>query len=429
MKTATLNAQSGDALIQLEKQYGAHDYNPIPVVLEKGDGVYMWDVEGNKYYDFLSAYSAVNQGHCHPDIIGVLKKQAETLTLTSRAFHNNQLSHYMQFATEYFGFERLLPMNTGAEGVETSIKITRKWGHTIKGIPEGQAQIIVCNNNFHGRTTTVISFSTDEGSKRYFGPHTPGFIHIPFNDLEALERTLKENPNVAGFLVEPIQGEAGVNVPAEDFIRKAKDICAQHNVLFIADEIQTGIGRTGSLLAVCGNCSCKGHCERQEATYIRPDILILGKALSGGTYPISAVLCDSKIMDVIQPGQHGSTFGGNPMAAAIAVKALEVIRDEKLIQNAYYLGNVFRDAMNDYIAQSKVVVKVRGKGLLNAIVINDSETGQTAWNICLRLKEKGLLAKPTHGNIIRFAPPLVMTEVQLQDCIAIITDTLREFEP
>ena len=415
--------------LDLEAQYGAHDYHPLPVVLAKGDGVYLWDVEGKKYYDFLSAYSAVNQGHCHPKIIKTIQEQASTLTLTSRAFHNNRLGEYLKFTTEYFGFESLLPMNTGAEGVETAIKITRKWGHTIKGIPEGQAQIVVCDNNFHGRTTTIISFSSDAGSKNHFGPHTGGFIHIPYNDNEALEQVLQDNPNVAGFLVEPIQGEAGVYTPDDDFIAKARAVCTQYNVLLIADEIQTGIGRTGALLAVCGNCSCEAQCERQEATYIRPDLLILGKALSGGVYPVSAVLADRAIMDVIQPGQHGSTFGGNPMGSSVAKTALEVIRDEKLTQNARTLGDLFRAQMNVYIADSKIVNLVRGRGLLNAILINDTEDSKTAWNICLRLRDKGLLAKPTHGNIIRFAPPLVITEEQLLDCIQIISSTLKEFEP
>ena len=415
--------------LDLEKKHGAHDYHPLPVVLAKGEGVYLWDVEGKQYYDFLSAYSAVNQGHCHPEIIKTIKEQASTLTLTSRAFHNNRLGEYLEFTTEYFGFESLLPMNTGAEGVETAIKITRKWGHTIKGIPEGHAQIIVCDNNFHGRTTTIISFSSDAGSKDHFGPHTGGFIHIPYNDTVALEKALKENPNIAGFLVEPIQGEAGVNTPDDDFIAKAKAACTKHNVLFIADEIQTGIGRTGALLAVCGNCSCEAHCERQEATYVRPDLLILGKALSGGVYPVSAVLADRAIMDVIQPGQHGSTFGGNPMGSLVAQTALQVIKDEKLTQNARELGHFFRAQMNQYIQKSKIVNLVRGRGLLNAILINDKEDSKTAWNICLRLRDQGLLAKPTHGNIIRFAPPLVITKDQLADCIRIITSVLEEFEP
>ena len=416
------------AFIAIEHKHGAHDYHPLPVVLERGEGVFLWDVEGNKYYDFLSAYSAVNQGHCHPRIIRVLKAQAEQLTLTSRAFHNNRLGLYMKFMTNYFGFERMLPSNTGAEAVEAAIKITRKWGYTRKNLPENQAQIIVCKQNFHGRTSTIISFSSDPGSKNHFGPHAAGFLPIPYNDIEALRNTLAAHPNVAGFLVEPIQGEAGVYTPDSDFLAQARALCSEYNVLMIADEIQTGIGRTGSLLAVCGNCSCEGHCERQEATYVRPDILILGKALSGGTYPVSAILADSAVMDVLQPGQHGSTFGGNPMACAIAMEALSVIRDEKLTQNARKLGKKFRAAMNAYIAQSTIVRLVRGKGLLNAIVIDDSEEGDTAWNICLALKENGLLAKPTHGNIIRFAPPLVMTEAQLNDCIHIITSTLQQFE-
>lgn len=416
-------------LIELEHQHGAHDYHPIPAVLERGEGVFLWDVEGKKYYDFLSAYSAVNQGHCHPRIVKALQDQAQTLTLTSRAFHNNKLGEYMKYVTDYFGFERLLPSNTGAEAVEAAIKITRKWGYTKKNIPENQAEIIVCEQNFHGRTSTIISFSSDPGSRQHFGPHASGFISIPYNDIETLEKTLQNHPNVAGFLVEPIQGEAGVYTPDPDFIRKAKALCSHYNVLLMADEIQTGIGRTGALLAVCGNCDCSGSCERQEATYTRPDVLILGKAISGGTYPVSAVLCDAEIMEVIQPGQHGSTFGGNPMACTVAKEALEVIREEKLTQNARKLGIKFRNAMQSYINSSSIVLSVRGRGLLNAIVINDSEESKTAWNICLKLMENGLLAKPTHGNIIRFAPPLVMTEAQLDDCISIITKTLTEFEP
>ena len=425
---ATSQASLAQYYLDQEKQYGAHDYNPIPVVLAKGEGVFLWDVDGKQYYDFLSAYSAVNQGHCHPEIIKTLKEQAETLTLTSRAFHNNKLGDYMEFTTKFFGFERLLPMNTGAEGVETAIKISRKWGYLHKGVPENEAKIIVCNNNFHGRTTTIISFSTDPGSKNHFGPHTPGFVHIPYNDLDALKAALEAHPTVVGFLVEPIQGEAGVYTPDTDFIRGARALCSQYNALLIADEIQTGIGRTGSILAVCGDCSCQNHCERQEDTYIRPDLLILGKALSGGIYPVSAVLCDSAIMDVIQPGQHGSTFGGNPLGVTIAQKALEVVRDEKLMLNARRLGKIFRAEMEKYIATSSIVKKVRGRGLLNAIVINDTPDSKTAWNICLRLRDNGLLAKPTHGNIIRFAPPLVMTEEQLHDCISIIQKTLAEFE-
>jgi len=415
--------------IDLESAKGAHDYHPIPVVLERGAGVYLWDVEGKKYFDFLSAYSAVNQGHCHPRIVQALQMQAETLTLTSRAFHNNKLGAYMDYVTDYFKFERLLPSNTGAEAVEAAIKITRKWGYTVKGIPDNQAEIIVCSQNFHGRTSTIISFSSDPGSKTNFGPHAQGFINIPYNDIEALEAVLETHPHVAGFLVEPIQGEAGVYTPDADFIRKAKALCAEFNVLLMADEIQTGIGRTGSLLAVCGSCTCEGHCEQQAETYTRPDVLILGKAISGGTYPVSAVLCDSEIMDVIQPGQHGSTFGGNPMACTVAMEALEVIRDEQLTQNARRLGVLFRKELQSYIDKSAIVLKVRGRGLLNAIVINDTVESKMAWNICVKLMENGLLAKPTHGNIIRFAPPLIITEAQLRECLQVITSTLKTFEP
>ena len=408
-----MSTDLSDYHLDLEKRYGAHDYHPLPVVLARGEGVYLWDVNGKKYYDFLSSYSAVNQGHCHPKLVELIKKQAETLTLTSRAFHNNKLGEYMEYTTKLFGYDQLLPMNTGAEGVETSIKISRKWGYLKKKVDEDQAKIIVCDNNFHGRTTTVISFSSDPGSKNYFGPHTPGFIHIPHNDLNALEKILSEEKNVVSFLVEPIQGEAGVNVPDDNYIVGVRQLCTKYNILMIADEIQTGLGRTGSLLA-CGD--------------VRPDILILAKALSGGTYPISAVLCDKEIMEVIQPGQHGSTYGGNPFAASIAKKSLEIIIEEKLPENAYKLGEIFRAKINEYIEKSSIVKLVRGKGLLNAIVINDEAESQTAWNICLRLRDNGLLAKPTQGNIIRFAPPLVMTEDQLNECVDIITSTLVEFE-
>ena len=417
-----------DYHLNLEKKFGANDYHPLPVVLKKGKGVYLWDVNEKKYYDFLSAYSAVNQGHCHPKLINLIKHQAGTLPLTSRAFHHNQLGEYMAYATKLFGFEQLLPMNTGAEGVETSIKLSRKWGYLKKNIKHNKAKIVVCNNNFHGRTTTVISFSTDSGSKDFFGPHTPGFIHIPHNDIGALEKEFINDENIVAFLVEPIQGEAGVNVPDSDYLKKVRELCTKFNVLMIADEIQTGLGRTGSLLASCGNCNCNSSCEQQKS-YVRPDILILAKALSGGTYPISAVLCDSEIMEVIKPGQHGSTFGGNPFAATIAKKALEIIVDENLSQNARNLGQIFRYSISEYIKTSKIVSKIRGKGLLNAIVINDSPDSETAWNICLRLRDNGLLAKPTHGNIIRFAPPLVITKDQLLDCIKIIIFTLKEFEP
>ncbi len=413
--------------ITLEDKYGAHNYHPLPVVLAKGDGVYVWDPEGNQYFDFLSAYSAVNQGHCHPKIIGALKSQAETLTLTSRAFYNNVLGEFEQFITEYFNFDKVLPMNTGAEGVETAIKLCRKWAYEKKGTPENEAKIIVCSNNFHGRTTTIISFSNDADAQKNFGPYTPGFLKVEYNNLEQLEEILKEE-NVAGFLVEPIQGEAGVMVPESNYLSKARDLCKKYNALFIADEIQTGIARTGSLLAVCGECSCQGHCERQPETYVKPDVLILGKALSGGVYPVSAVLADDDIMDVIKPGQHGSTFGGNPIAAKVAKAALEVVRDENLAQNARKLGKVFRQEMETLAEESDLVESVRGRGLLNAIVINDSPDSKTAWNICVALKDNGLLAKPTHGNIIRFAPPLVMTEEQLASCVAIIRKTILDFE-
>lgn len=424
---SVLEKINSEELIALENQYGAHNYHPLPVVLSRGEGVYVWDVDGKKYYDFLSAYSAVNQGHCHPKIINALVTQAQTLTLTSRAFFNDQLGKYEQFITNLFGFDKVLPMNTGAEAVETAIKICRKWAYESKGIDEHEAVIVVCENNFHGRTTTIISFSNDANARKNFGPFTDGFASIPYDDIESLQLLLENNKNIAGFLVEPIQGEAGVYVPSEDYIAKAKELCKKHNVLFIADEVQTGIARTGSLLAVCGDCTCENKCE-QQSTYTRPDILILGKAVSGGVYPVSAVLADDAIMHVIKPGQHGSTFGGNPLAAAVATAALEVIAEENLAQNARRLGKLFRSKMNEYIQNSTIVSLVRGKGLLNAIVINDTEESSTAWNICLKLAENGLLAKPTHGNIIRFAPPLVMTEEQLLDCVSIIIKTLKAFE-
>ena len=421
----TKNKLTSQELIEFENQHGAHNYHPLPVVLAKGEGVYVWDVEGKRYFDFLSAYSAVNQGHCHPKIINALTEQAQTLTLTSRAFYNDTLGVYEKFVTEYFGFDKVLPMNTGAEAVETAIKIARKWGYEKKQVAENQAQIIVCEQNFHGRTTTIVSFSSDSDASTNFGPFTPGFIRVPYNDVAALEQALQQ-PNVIGFLVEPIQGEAGVFVPAEDYMQQARTLCTKYNALFIADEVQTGIARTGSLLAVCGNCTCENKCE-QQATYSRPDILILGKALSGGVYPVSAVLADNEIMNVIHPGQHGSTFGGNPLAAKVAVAALEVVSVEKLAQNARRLGKLFRDEMNRIIAKSDLIVSVRGKGLLNAIIVNDSSESQTAWNLCVAMKDNGLLAKPTHGNIIRFAPPLVITEEQLMDCVAIIEKTINEF--
>jgi ornithine--oxo-acid transaminase len=418
---------ASQSLMELENKYGAHNYHPLPVVLDRGEGVYVWDVEGKRYYDFLSAYSAVNQGHCHPVIIKALRDQAEKITLTSRAFYNSKLGDYDKYMTEYFGYDKILPMNTGAEAVETAIKLCRKWAQETKGYPEISTKIIVSENNFHGRTTTIISFSNDEEARAGFGPYTPGFEKIPYNDLEALNKALQDD-HVAGFLVEPIQGEAGVVTPDANYLRAARALCHEHDVAFIADEIQTGIARTGALLAVCGNCTCEGNCERQEATYVKPDILILGKALSGGVYPVSAVLADDHIMHVIKPGTHGSTFGGNPLGAAVAMAALEVVRDEKLAQNARRLGELFRSEINKYIDSSRIVAKVRGRGLLNAIIINDSPESDTAWNICLRLRDHGLLAKPTHGNIIRFAPPLVITEEQLMDCVSIIIKTLNEFE-
>lgn len=415
--------QSSKAAIALEDKYGAHNYHPLPVVLQRGEGVFLWDVEGKKYYDFLSAYSAVNQGHCHPRIINRLKTQAETLTLTSRAFYNDQLGIYEKYMSTFFGFDKILPMNTGAEAVETAIKLCRKYAYEKKGIPQEQANIIVCENNFHGRTTTIISFSNDETAKKNFGPYTPGFIKIPYNDVEALEKAIKQNDNIAGFLVEPIQGEAGVFVPDEGYLKNAKRVCEENDVLFIADEVQTGIARTGRLLATCGNCDCvEKNCSGTPD--VKPDILILGKALSGGVYPVSAVLADDHIMEVIKPGVHGSTFGGNPIASAVAMEALEVIKDEKLAENAFRLGELFRKELGKFIEGNDLVTKVRGKGLLNAIVINDSEESDLAWEICLKLKENGLLAKPTHGNIIRFAPPLVITETQLLECVEIIKETI-----
>ena len=412
--------------MELEDNHGAHNYHPIPVVIAKGEGVFVWDVEGKQYFDFLSAYSAVNQGHCHPRIINTLIEQSRKLTLTSRAFYNDVLGVYEKYITEYFGFDKVLPMNTGAEAVETAIKICRKWGYEIKGIPVNQAKIIVCDHNFHGRTTTIISFSSDPQAHDHYGPYTPGFVVIPYNNLDVLEKEL-EDEYVAGFLVEPIQGEAGVLTPAENYITKAYEICKKRNVLFIADEIQTGLSRTGSLLAMCGNCTCEGHCEKQD-TYRKPDILILGKALSGGTYPVSAVLADDEVMTVMKPGQHGSTYGGNPLGSKVAITALEILRDEKLAQNARSLGSIFRDRINNFVRKSSLIKEIRGKGLLNAIEINDSPQSETAWEICLQLKDNGLLAKPTHGNIIRFAPPLTMTAEQLHTCCDIIESTLESYE-
>lgn len=412
---AVLEQLTSQQAIDLEDKYGAHNYHPLPVVLSKGEGVYVWDVEGKRYYDFLSAYSAVNQGHCHPKIVDAMVNQAKTLTLTSRAFYNDMLGRYEKFATEYFGFDKLLPMNTGAEAVETALKLCRKWAYEVKGIEENEAEIIVCKNNFHGRTTTIISFSNDPVARKNFGPFTNGFIKIEYDNLKALEEALENNKNVAGFMAEPIQGEAGVYVPSEGYLAAAKALCEKYNVLFIADEVQTGIARTGRLLAV-------------NHENVQPDILILGKALSGGAYPVSAVLANDNIMKVIKPGNHGSTFGGNPIAAAVAIAALEVVQEEKLAENAERLGKIFRDEIGKLVEETALVTLVRGKGLLNAVVINDTEESDTAWNICMKLRDNGLLAKPTHGNIIRFAPPLVMNEDQLRDCISIIKKTILEFD-
>ncbi len=424
---AVLDHISSQEAMALENKYGAQNYHPLPVVLTKGEGVFVWDVEGKKYYDFLSAYSSLNQGHCHPKIVNAMIEQAQRLTLTSRAFYNDVLGKYEKFACEFFGFDKLLPINSGAEAVETALKLCRKWAYEVKGIDLNKAEIVVCENNFHGRTTTIISFSNDPVARKNFGPYTEGFIKIEYDNLKALEDVLSTNPNVAGFLVEPIQGEAGVYVPSENYLRDAKALCQKYNVLFIADEVQTGIARTGRLLATCGNCDCADkNCSGTPD--VKPDILILGKALSGGLYPVSAVLADNEIMNVIQPGNHGSTFGGNPIAAAVAIAALEVVRDENLAENADYLGKLFRSELNKFIETSSIVNLVRGKGLLNAIIINDDEDSDTAWKICLRLRDNGLLAKPTHGNMIRFAPPLVMNEEQLLDCVSIITKTLKEFE-
>ena len=424
---AVLDQLTSQEAINLENKYGAHNYHPLPVVLSRGEGVYVWDVEGKKYYDFLSAYSAVNQGHCHPKIVGAMTNQAQTLTLTSRAFYNDMLGKFEKLATDTFNYDKLLPMNTGAEAVETALKLCRKWAYEVKGIDENEAEIIVCENNFHGRTTTIISFSNDPVARKNFGPYTKGFIKIEYDNLQALEDVLNNNKNIAGFLVEPIQGEAGVYVPSEGYLAAAKALCEEHNVLFIADEVQTGIARTGRLLATCGNCSCVDkHCSGTPE--VKADILILGKALSGGAYPVSAVLANNSIMNVIKPGNHGSTFGGNPVAAAVGIAALEVIKDEELANNAQELGELFRSELSKFIETSSIVNGVRGKGLLNAILINDTEDSDTAWNICLALRDNGLLAKPTHGNIIRFAPPLVINQEQLLDCVSIITKTLKQFE-
>ena len=401
-------------IIDLEYRYGAHNYHPLPVVLEKGEGVFLWDVEGKRYYDFLSAYSAVNQGHCHPKIISSLVNQSNKLTLTSRAFHNNVLGQYEKFITEFFGYDKVLPMNTGVEGGETAVKLARKWGYEVKKVPNDSAKIIFVEGNFWGRTLGAISSSTDPSSTNGFGPFMPGYEIIPYNDIESLKDSLKDQ-NVVAFMVEPIQGEAGVVVPDENYLKKAYDLCKESNVLFIADEVQTGIGRTGKMLC------CEHH-------GFKPDILILGKALSGGVFPVSAILASDEVMLTIKPGEHGSTFGGNPVACEVAMAALNVIRDEKLAENADKMGVIFRQKLQSYIDGSKIVKKIRGKGLLNAIVINDEENSDIAWNICLKMAQNGLLAKPTHGNIIRFAPPLIINKEQLNDCIDIIITSLKDFE-
>lgn len=410
METMTSKMNSQQAM-DLENKYGAHNYHPLPVVLDRAEGVFVWDLEGKKYYDFLSAYSAVNQGHCHPRIIGALKDQAEKLTLTSRAFYNSSLGEYEKYLTEYFGFDKVLPMNTGAEAVETAIKLVRKWGYEKKGIPANQAKIVFCENNFHGRTVTIVSASNDPVATNNFGPYTPGITSIPYNNLDALAKEL-EDENVCAFIVEPIQGEAGVYVPNEGFLTKAAALCRSKNVLFVADEVQTGIARTGRLLA----------CDHEN---VKPDVLILGKAISGGVFPVSAVLADNEVMNVIKPGEHGSTFGGNPLACKVAIAALEVVKDENLAERAEELGKVLRRELE--AIEGNLIRIVRGKGLLNAIVINDDPESSTAWDICVELKNNGLLAKPTHGNIIRFAPPLVITEEQLMDCVSIISKVIGKF--
>ncbi|MDR1757399.1 MAG: ornithine--oxo-acid transaminase [Bacteroidales bacterium] len=402
---------SSSQAISLENKYGAHNYHPLEAVLQRAEGPFMWDVEGKRYFDFLSAYSAVNQGHCHPKIVGAMIEQAQKLTLTSRAFYNDCLGVFEKYVAEYFGYDKVLPMNSGAEADETALKLCRKWAYMKKGLPENQAKIIVCDGNFHGRTITIISMSTDPESYGGFGPFTPGFIKIPYNDIPALEKAL-EDTNVAGFIVEPIQGEAGVFVPDDGYLRQAASLCKAKNVLFIADEVQTGIGRTGKLLA----------CDHEE---VRPDILVLGKALSGGTMPVSAVLANDDIMLCIKPGEHGSTFGGNPVACRVAIAALEVIKEENLTEKAEYLGNIFREEMRSF--QSEMIERVRGKGLLNAIIIRP-KNGKEAWDVCVKMKELGVLAKPTHQHIIRFAPPLVISESQLREAIALIKEAIRSFE-
>ncbi len=412
---SVLDRLTSQQAIELEEKHGAHNYHPLPVVLRKGEGVHVWDLEGNHYYDFLSAYSAVNQGHCHPRIVYALTEQAHKLTLTSRAFHNDVLGEYEKFITDLFGYDKVLPMNTGVEGGETAIKLCRKWAYKVKGIEQNKAKILFAENNFWGRTLAAVSSSTDPSAYNDYGPYLPGFEIVKYNDLDALEKAL-EDPNVAGFMVEPIQGEAGVVVPDDGYLKKAYELCKSKNVLFIADEVQTGISRTGKL-----------YCCQHEG--VKPDILILGKALSGGVFPVSAVLADDEIMLTIKPGEHGSTFGGNPLACKVAVAALEVAVEENLADNAQKLGEIFRRELQDFAKQYDIIRSVRGKGLLNAVVINDPEHSNIAWEICLRLRDNGLLAKPTHGNIIRFAPPLVMTEKELMECVNIIKNTIQEFQP
>jgi ornithine--oxo-acid transaminase len=401
--------------MRLEDKYGAHNYHPIPVVIDKGDGVYVWDLEGKRYFDFLSAYSAVNQGHCHPRIINALTEQATKVTLTSRAFYNSRLGVYEKFITEFFGYDKVLPMNTGVEGGETAMKLARRWAYDVKKVPANEAKMVFVEGNFWGRTLAAISSSTDPSSTNGFGPFVPGYIIVPYNNLQALEEALKAEPNSAGFMFEPIQGEAGVVVPDEGYIKGIRELCSKYNVLMIADEVQTGLSRTGKMLA----------CDHEN---VKPDILVLGKALSGGVLPVAAVLANDEVMLTIKPGEHGSTYGGNPLACAVATEALQVLVDEKLSENAERLGQKFRAAMQQLISQSNLITLVRGKGLLNAIVIDDTEDSHTAWDLCIQLAQNGLLAKPTHGNIIRFAPPLIITEAQLDQCIEIITKTVLNFK-
>ncbi|MFZ4542688.1 MAG: ornithine--oxo-acid transaminase [Saprospiraceae bacterium] len=411
--------------IQREEKYGAHNYHPLPVVLERGEGVFLWDVEGKRYFDFLSAYSAVNQGHCHPRIIDALTQQAQKLTLTSRAFHNNKLGEFEEFMTKLFGYDKTLVMNSGVEAVETALKLCRKWAYEVKKVPENKARIIFADGNFHGRTLGVISASTDPSSTTNFGPFLSGIDHVAYNDLNALQIKLASDPNIAGFIVEPIQGEAGVVVPDDNYLKEVKRLCAKFNVLFIADEVQTGVGRTGRLLATCGNCNCSNPCEKQYDA--KPDILILGKAISGGVYPVSAVLANDEIMLTIKPGEHGSTFGGNPLACAVAMEALQVVIDEKLAQNADKMGKILRDGLNEIASRNPLIDIIRGKGLLNAIVVHSEESSTLGWDICMEFSRNGLLAKPTHGNKIRLAPPLIINESQIRECLDIIERSLNAF--